>query len=267
MASIDCVGISKTYANGFSALAETTLHVAAGSMVVILGSSGAGKSTLMRCINGLEQPSTGHVALADEILTKRNLRRVRARVGMVFQHFNLISRLNVMTNVLCGRLSYRSWLGSSLYLFRREDLAIASHALERVGLIDKAWSRADTLSGGQQQRVGIARALAQQPRILLADEPVASLDEVTGMEILTLLRTIRDQDGLTCLVNLHQVELARAFADRIVGINAGRVVFDDAPAALSDAALAAIYQRPAAASAATAASTSAVLAVAAGAGR
>jgi phosphonate transport system ATP-binding protein len=162
---------------------------------------------------------------------------------MVFQHFNLVDRLSVMTNVLVGRLKHRSWLGSLLYLFRREDLTIAHEALDRVGLVDKCWERADKLSGGQQQRVGIARALAQRPKVILADEPVASLDPVSSEEIMCLLHEICRRDGITLLVNLHQVELARRFADRIVGLNDGKVVFDGSPAQLDKNALFKIYQR------------------------
>ena len=161
---------------------------------------------------------------------------------MVFQRFNLVSRLNVMANVLCGRLGKRSTLASLFYLMRKDDLDVARRALDRVGLIDRAWDRADRLSGGQQQRVGIARALAQEPTIMLADEPVASLDPATSEEILDLLSKIQKQ-GMTMVVSLHQVEYARRYAERIIGLNDGSVVFDGPPEALSDAVLETIYGR------------------------
>jgi phosphonate transport system ATP-binding protein len=176
-------------------------------------------------------------------VSRGSLRAVRGEVGMVFQHFNLVDRLSVMSNVLVGRLKHRSWLGSLFYLFRRSDMEIAREVLERVGLMEQCWQRTDRLSGGQQQRVGIARALAQQPKFILADEPVASLDPVTSEEIMQLLREICRRDGITLLVNLHQVDLAKRFADRIIGLNAGRVVFDGTPAQLDRTAMIRIYQR------------------------
>ncbi|MEW5904404.1 MAG: phosphonate ABC transporter ATP-binding protein [Pseudomonadota bacterium] len=243
MSQIIIRGVAKRYANGFEALKDVSVDIEAGSFTVILGPSGAGKSTLLRTLNGLEMPSAGSVHIDGEQLTLRSLRNVRAHVGMVFQHFNLVDRLSVMTNVLTGRLSHRSWLGSLLYLFQRSDMEIAQDALSRVGLTDKAWNRADRLSGGQQQRVGIARALAQQPRVILADEPVASLDPVTSEEIMGLLREICTRDGITVVVNLHQVELAKRYADRIIGLNAGHVVYDGPASGLDRATLARIYSR------------------------
>ena len=243
MANITITQVEKRFGNGFHALKGVSAEIASGSFTVVLGPSGAGKSTLLRLVNGLETPTQGHIALAGETVTQANLRAVRGDVGMVFQHFNLVDRLSVMTNVLVGRLKNRSWLGSVLYLFKREDMDIAHEALDRVGLVEKSWERADRLSGGQRQRVGIARALAQQPRAILADEPVASLDPVTSEEILQLLREICQRDGITLLVNLHQVDLAKRFADRVIGLNAGQIVFDGAPEQLNRAALANIYQR------------------------
>lgn len=236
--------LSKEFANGVVALSSVSLEIEAGSFTVILGPSGAGKSTLLRSINGLEMPSEGNVEIEGEILSKSNLRRIRSRVAMVFQQFNLVGRLNVLTNVLTGRLSHLSRFGrlaSLVYLFSRKDVEIAQLALAHVGLTDKAWERADRLSGGQQQRVGIARALAQQPQVILADEPVASLDLVTGEEIMNLLRRASD-DGITVVVSLHQVEFAKRFADRIVGLNTGRVVFDGKPRDITPDSLRLIYQ-------------------------
>ncbi len=243
MSQIIIRDVAKRYANGFEALKGVSADIPAGSFTVILGPSGAGKSTLLRTINGLETPTSGSVRIAEQQVTPATLREVRSQVGMVFQHFNLVDRLSVMTNVLTGRLSHRSWLGSLLYLFQRCDMDIAHDALVRVGLTDKAWSRADKLSGGQQQRVGIARALAQRPRVILADEPVASLDPVTSEEIMGLLREICTRDGITVVVNLHQVELARRFADRVIGLNDGVVVYDGAASGLDRATLSNIYSR------------------------
>ncbi|MDR2216475.1 MAG: phosphonate ABC transporter ATP-binding protein [Nevskiaceae bacterium] len=243
MSSISIQSVSKRFPNGFEALKHIDVDIASGSFTVILGPSGAGKSTLLRMMNGLETPSTGAIVIDGERICRNKLRSIRSRVSMVFQQFNLVDRLSVMTNVLTGRLSQRSWFGSVLYLFRREDMDIAQQALQRVGLIDKAWNRADKLSGGQQQRVGIARALAQNPKVILADEPVASLDPVASGEIMTLLREICERDNITVVVNLHQVELARRFADRIIGMNDGRLVFDGTPEQLTSSALHTIYRR------------------------
>ncbi|MHB1117812.1 phosphonate ABC transporter ATP-binding protein [Sideroxydans sp.] len=243
MSKIIIKDVAKRYANGFEALKGVSAEIPAGSFTVILGPSGAGKSTLLRTINGLETPTSGSVQIAEQQVSQTTLREVRSHVGMVFQHFNLVDRLSVMTNVLTGRLSHRSWLGSLLYLFQRSDMDIAHDALIRVGLTDKAWNRADRLSGGQQQRVGIARALAQQPRVILADEPVASLDPVTSEEIMGLLREICTRDGITVVVNLHQVELAKRFADRVIGLNGGVLVYDGAASGLDRATLARIYNR------------------------
>lgn len=243
MTSVNVIQVEKRFSNGFHALKGVSAEIAAGSFTVVLGPSGAGKSTLLRLVNGLETPTQGQICVDDTVVSQANLRAIRGEVGMVFQHFNLVGRLSVMTNVLVGRLKHRSWLGSVMYLFRREDMAIAHEALQRVGLVDKSWERADRLSGGQQQRVGIARALTQKPRVILADEPVASLDPVTSEEIMQLLQEICKRDRITLLVNLHQVNLAKRYADRIIGLNAGRVVFDGRPSQLDRAALANIYQR------------------------
>lgn len=243
MSVIHARSVTKRFPNGFEALKGIDLEIQPGSFTVVLGPSGAGKSTLLRLLNGLETPTSGEVRVYGQPVDRRHLRRIRSQVAMVFQQFNLVGRLSCVTNVLTGRLAHRSWLGSVFYLFREEDMAIARGALYRVGLTDKAWERADKLSGGQQQRVGIARALAQQPKVILADEPVASLDPVTSEEIMTLLREICDRDGITVVVNLHQVELARRFADRIIGMNSGKIVFDGSPDQMTQPVLRTIYQR------------------------
>ncbi len=243
MSNISIQAVTKRFPNGFEALKGVNAEIKPGSFTVILGPSGAGKSTLLRLMNGLETPTKGSLRIGGEVVNGKQLRRIRSKVAMVFQQFNLVDRLSVMTNVLTGRLAHRSWLGSLFYLFRHEDMGIAQEALSRVALTDKAWNRADKLSGGQQQRVGIARALAQHPKVILADEPVASLDPVSSEEIMTLLRDICDRDGITVVVNLHQVELARRFADRIIGMNSGRIVFDGSPAQMTQTVLRTIYQR------------------------
>lgn len=243
MSNISIQAVTKRFPNGFEALKGVNAEIKPGSFTVILGPSGAGKSTLLRLMNGLETPTQGSLRIGGEVVNGKQLRPIRSKVAMVFQQFNLVDRLSVVTNVLTGRLAHRSWLGSVFYLFRQEDMGIAQEALSRVALTDKAWNRADKLSGGQQQRVGIARALAQRPKVILADEPVASLDPVSSEEIMTLLRDICDRDGITVVVNLHQVELARRFADRIIGMNSGRIVFDGSPEHMTQTVLRTIYHR------------------------
>lgn len=239
---IEVRGLSKHYGD-LAALVDVSLTVAAGEMLVVLGPSGAGKSTLLRCINRLAEPSGGEVRIAGESMhgTRAGLRRLRSQVGMIFQDHNLVPRLSVLKNVLAGRLARMPEWMSLLQLFRDEDVRIALDCLRRVELEDRAWSRADRLSGGQQQRVGIARALAQQPRAILADEPVASLDPKTARVVLGDLKRASRDLGIAVLCNLHQVGYAMDFADRIIGIHAGRVVFDGRPAALDTQALSRIY--------------------------
>jgi phosphonate transport system ATP-binding protein len=212
-------------------------------MLVVLGPSGAGKSTLLRCVNRLVQPSSGEVRIAGEPPAGGGaaLRRLRSQVGMIFQDHNLVPRLSVLKNVLTGRLARMPAWMSLLQLFRDEDLRIALDCLKRVELHDRAWSRADRLSGGQQQRVGIARALAQEPRAILADEPVASLDPKTARVVLNDLKRASRELGIAVLCNLHQVGYAMEFADRIVGIHAGRMVFEGRPDNLDQQGLARIY--------------------------
>ncbi len=235
-------GLEVVYPNGTRALAPVSLEFDPGAFTVLLGASGAGKSTLLRCLNGLVRPSAGRVVAADagDIARGAALRRHRRRTGMVFQQHQLIGRVSVLGNVLTGRLGYHSWLRTLLPFGRAERLA-ALAALERVGLLETALRRADQLSGGQQQRVGIARALVQQPRMILADEPVASLDPATAERVLAQLAAICREDGLTAIVSLHQLEFARRFADRIVALAGGAVVFDGPPAALDAAAIGRIY--------------------------
>ena len=218
------------------------MDVKAGEFVVMLGLSGAGKSTLLRCMNGLNQPDSGQLQVGGIDLMQKHSRRELARhVAMVFQHHNLVQRLSVRKNVLTGRLGQVGTLASVLQLFRQSDIALADACLQRVGLAHKADERTEALSGGQMQRVGIARALAQQPQVILADEPVASLDPKTARSVLQYLREATRELGIAVVCNLHQVDYAKEFGDRIVGLSQGRMVFDGAPELLTEDALNAIY--------------------------
>ena len=218
------------------------MDVKAGEFVVMLGLSGAGKSTLLRCMNGLNQPDSGTLQVGGIDLMQKHSRRDLARhVAMVFQHHNLVQRLSVRKNVLTGRLGQVGTLASVMQLFRQSDIALADECLQRVGLAHKADERTEALSGGQMQRVGIARALAQQPQVILADEPVASLDPKTARSVLQYLRDATRELGIAVVCNLHQVDYAREFSDRVVGLSQGRMVFDGAPDSLDEAALNAIY--------------------------
>jgi phosphonate transport system ATP-binding protein len=238
-------GLSKTYAGGVRALNNISIDVAAGEFLVILGPSGAGKSTLLRCINRLVDPSEGQVLHNGREITghRGDLRAIRRQFGMVFQQFNLVKRLSVLTNVLTGRLGYRGMGRSLLYSFPEEDKRIAIECLARVNLEQKAFQRADTLSGGEQQRVAIARALAQQPTVILADEPVASLDPKIARQVLGYLREVARDLGITVLCNLHQVDYAKEFSERVVGMSRGAVVFEGPSAQLTEDILHRIYYR------------------------
>lgn len=236
--------LSKTYKTGDKALAGVDLHVPSGQIVGLIGPSGAGKSTLIRCINRLVEPTAGTVVLKDTDITALSrgaLRRARRRIGMIFQEYALVERLSVMENVLSGRLGYVSFWRSFTRRYPLADIEKAFTLLDRVGLSDQADKRADALSGGQRQRVGIARALEQDPDLLLVDEPTASLDPKTSRRIMRLITEICRERELPAIINIHDVVLAQNFADRIVGLNAGRVVFDGAPDALGHDALTTIY--------------------------
>jgi phosphonate transport system ATP-binding protein len=231
------------YGNGLLALHSTDLEFESGSFNVLLGRSGAGKSTLLRCINLLNDPTTGEVDVEGlGIVNKRRSiqREHRRNTAMIFQQHHLIRRHTALQNVLMGRIGHYHPL-RTLLPFSRADKLLALECLDRVGLIEKALERADNLSGGQQQRVGIARGLAQQPSILLADEPVASLDPATSHQVLSILHKICKEDGLTAIVSLHQVELSQEYADRIIGLTEGRVVFDSQKQTLDEANIRMIY--------------------------
>jgi phosphonate transport system ATP-binding protein len=243
-AQLTTEAVSVVYPGGTRALQPTTLEFEAGRITVLLGSSGAGKSTLLRCLNGLVKPSAGRVLVPrhGDIAQPQALRRHRRECGMVFQQHHLIGRLSVLDNVLLGRLGRRS-LAASLWPWARDERRQALAAIDRVGLIEHALQRADQLSGGQQQRVGVARALVQRPRLLLADEPVASLDPASADRLLALLHGICRSDGLTAVISLHQLDFARRYADRIVGLAGGAVAFDGPPQALGDEAVDRLYAR------------------------
>ncbi len=234
--------LSKRYGN-FEALHHIDLTVPKGEFLVILGASGAGKSTLLRCINHLTEPTTGEIIVDGEVSRgdRAGLRRVRRTVAMIFQHYNVVPRLTVLKNVLTGRLSAMPAVLSWFQMFPREDITIARESLRRVGLEAKADVRTDTLSGGQKQRVGIARALAQRPKVILADEPVASLDPKTSRSVLQCLREASRESGITVICNLHQVDYAMEFGERIVGVAGGRIVFDGKPDELTEEVLHRIY--------------------------
>lgn len=236
--------VSKTYPNGVKGLSHINLTINDGEFVSIIGLSGAGKSTLLRSVNRLNDVTEGEITIDGVSLTKagkKELRRIRRRIGMISQQFNLVKRSTVQKNVLSGRLGYYSTWKSILGLFSKEDYERTKDALERVDLQDKLHSRCDELSGGQQQRVSIARTLVQQADIILADEPVASLDPVTTQKIMKDLQNINTTLGKTVIVNIHSVELARSFSTRIIALKAGEIVFDGAPEELTDERLIAIY--------------------------
>ena len=247
MSHISFKDIEVTYKTGLKALKGINLEVPRGQFLVVVGLSGAGKSTLIRTVNNLVVPSAGTVTVDGHDVTHARggeLRRLRSDIGMIFQTFNLVKRSGVLRNVLAGRLGdLPAWRGV-LGLFPREDLALGHDCLRRVGIPEKAFVRADALSGGQQQRVGIARALAQKPSIMLADEPVASLDPPTSHSVMADLKRIAREDGITTLVNLHFIDMARDYADRIVGMRDGLIVFDGTPEEATDAAFEQIYGRP-----------------------
>jgi phosphonate transport system ATP-binding protein len=221
--------VTKDFGGGVLGLDDVTTEFRTGAITVLLGLSGSGKSTLLRHINGLQQPSSGSVSVLGQDVASLNggsLRTLRREIGVIFQHFNLIGPMSVLENVCTGRLGSLSGPRLSLMMYPKDVRREALDKLDRVGLVDRAFQRADTLSGGQQQRVAIARALMQHPKVLLADEPVASLDPVSAREVMGLLQEISSENQLTVISSLHQVQLAIDFADRIVGLRSGRIVLD-----------------------------------------
>ncbi|MBW3620079.1 MAG: phosphonate ABC transporter ATP-binding protein [Actinobacteria bacterium] len=237
---------SVTYPGGVHALKDVSLEIPDGQMVVIVGLSGAGKSTLIRAINGLVPLTSGRVLVDDEDVTaadRKHLRRIRSRIGMIFQGFNLVNRTTVLNNVLMGRLYHTPTWRTILGRYTPEQIDLGMRSLERVEIVEKAYTRASNLSGGQQQRVGIARALAQDPRIILADEPVASLDPPTSHVVMRDLQRINRELGITVITNLHFLDLARQYGDRIIGLRAGELVFDGSGAQVDEKVFEDIYGR------------------------
>lgn len=238
--------VDVVYPNGFKGLDDVSLTINPGEFVGIVGLSGAGKSTLIRTVNGLVPYTSGTLSVGDEVVNPKSassLRKLRSRVGMIFQSFNLVSRISVLNNVLVGRSSSTPTWRSLLGWYRAEDKEIAFQSLERVGIVEKAYVRAASLSGGQQQRVAIARVLAQDPEVILADEPVASLDPPTAHTVMRDMRRIQQDLGITCVVNMHHLDLARSYADRIIGMRDGRVVFDGPVEEATDDVIEEVYQR------------------------
>lgn len=236
--------LTKVYDDGTVALRDVSFEVPDGQFLAIIGLSGSGKSTLLRCINRLVEPTAGRVLWNDvdvTAATQEDLRLIRRRIGMVFQHFNLVHRSKVITNVLAGRLGYVNPVLAVVNRFPRADVAKGMKQLQRVGLSEKAKARADELSGGQQQRVGIARAMMQDPQMILADEPVASLDPVLAHSIMQYLELINDEDDVTILCSLHFLDLVHRYADRAIALNQGELVFDGAPQEIDDARFKDIY--------------------------
>lgn len=244
---IEFKNVKKVYPNGTKGLNNINFTINKGEFVVIVGLSGAGKSTLLRSINRLHEISEGEILIDGKSITKakgRDLRQIRRDIGMIFQNFNLVKRSAVIKNVLSGRVGYHSTIRTIFGLFPQEDVMLAMKALERVNILEKAYARADELSGGQQQRVSIARALAQEAHVILADEPVASLDPLTTKQVMDDLRRINQEDGITTVVNLHFIDLAREYATRIIGLRAGEVVFDGPVEEATDEKFSEIYGRP-----------------------
>lgn len=237
-------GLSKRYDTGDLALSDITLEVPAGQVMALIGPSGAGKSTLIRCVNRLVEPSAGTVLLDGQDITRvrgAKLRQARRQIGMIFQNYALVERLSVMENVLSGRLAYIGFWRSFLRQFPSSDIKQALNLLERVGLETMFDKRGDALSGGQKQRVGIARALMQNPKLLLVDEPTASLDPKTSRQIMRLICELCREQQLAAVINIHDVVLAQQFVDRVVGLRAGKLVFDGPPSALTEKTLTDIY--------------------------
>ncbi|XOK62606.1 phosphonate ABC transporter ATP-binding protein [Paenibacillus elgii] len=243
---IEFQNVSKVYPNGTVGLKNINLTMDKGEFIVIVGLSGAGKSTLLRSINRLHEITDGQILIDGRSITAAKgaqLRNLRRDIGMIFQNFNLVKRSSVLRNVLSGRVGYHSTLRTLLGLFPKQDVELALQALERVNIREKAYARADELSGGQQQRVSIARALAQEAKIILADEPVASLDPLTTRQVMDDLKRINQELGITTVVNLHFIDLAREYATRIIGLRAGEVVFDGPVSEATDEAFSGIYGR------------------------
>ena len=243
---INYKNVSVTYPGGVEALKNINLDISEGEFLIIVGLSGAGKSTLLRTTNGLVMPTQGSVRINNAEITtasKKELKQIRSSIGMIFQTFNLVNRTTVLKNVLTGRLSSVSTLRSTFGMWPQEEKDIAFKSLQQVEILEKAYVRASNLSGGQQQRVGIARALAQEPNVMLADEPVASLDPVTSRVVMKYLKKINEELGITTIVNLHFLDLAKEFGDRLIGLKDGELVYDGKITEVNDQDFQNIYGR------------------------
>ena len=234
--------LKKTFDNGTKALNGVNLKVKKGEFLSILGPSGSGKTTLLRSINGLESIDNGKISFENEKINKVNLPEIQKKTGMIFQEFNLVNNLSAINNVLTGLLNSSSKFLSMFYLFTKKQKLEALKALETVGLLNKAYERVDELSGGQRQRIGIARAIIKRPKLLLADEPVASLDPKAANLIMSLLKKINKEFEITVICNLHQVELASKYSDRIVGLLEGEIMFDKTASNINKTAISEIYK-------------------------
>ena len=233
--------LKKTFENGSPALKGVDLKINRGEFVSILGPSGSGKTTLLRTINGLETSSGGEIYFDNKEVSNNNISEVQKKTGMIFQEFNLVNNLSAINNVLTGLLNSSNKFLSLFYLFSKKEKIEALRSLETVGLLEKSHNRSDELSGGQRQRVGIARAIIKKPLLLLADEPVASLDPKSSNLILSLLKKINQEFGTTILCNLHQVDLAKKYSDRVVGLIDGKIIFDEKSVNINEAYLKKIY--------------------------
>lgn len=244
MSILEVKNLVKTYPNGTKALRGVSFDVKKGEFLVVIGLSGSGKSTLLRCINRLHDPTSGDVLFEGEnttLLEGSPLRKMRAKIGMIFQHFNLIPRRTVLTNVLTGKLAKTSIMNSVLGIYSEEDKAKAMRYIEIVGLTGKENIRADNLSGGQQQRVAIARALMQDPDILLADEPVASLDPATSHSVMQYLQKVNQELGVTVICNLHFLSLVRQYATRVIALKGGEKIYEGSPSSIDEQWFQTIY--------------------------
>jgi phosphonate transport system ATP-binding protein len=244
MALLKVEGLGKSYTPDKKILKNINLEINSGEFVSIIGPSGAGKSTFLRCINRMVEYNEGKIMFNQQdvgSLNKRELRKMRTNIGMVFQHYNLVPRLTVIENVLHGRFGYKTTMQGILGRYSEEEKERAFELLEKLGIQEHAYKRCDQLSGGQQQRVGICRALIQEPKLVLCDEPIASLDPNSSKIIMDHLKAITTELGITCLVNLHQVDVAQNYSDRIIGLNHGEIVFEGASHQLSEENINKIY--------------------------
>ena len=245
MSILEFKNVSKTYGNTTKALTDISFSIKEGEFVSIIGPSGSGKSTILRSINGLVGASAGDIIFDEHHVVgagKREIRQIRKKIGMVFQHYNLVERLSVIENVLHGRLGYKMSLVGAAGVFSEQEKENALQILEKLGLTEQTYKRCDQLSGGQKQRVGIARAMMQEPRLVLCDEPIASLDPSTSKVIMDHLKNINETMNITCILNLHQVDVAMRYSKRIIGLAAGRIVYDGPPENLEKSKIYEIYQ-------------------------